>query len=248
MMITNSRAAKFRVELMAAILLVVGFNTLQAQDLRGKVQGVVSDTTGAVIPGATVRLTNDNTNVETVHETNEVGAYLFDFVTPGTYSLTAETEGFRTFVQRNILVQTRADISVNPKMEVGAIAETVTVEEVPVAVSFNKTSTEMTLDSKMSQELPIIHRNPFLLAQLTAAVNYTGGSEQSSFHHWTASQMDVGGNTQNKNNILLDGVPQLVGAKGPTCPQWTLCQKSTCSRTRLMPSSATQPAELSLCR
>ncbi len=189
-----------------------------AQELRGRVRGVVSDTSGAVIPAANVTLRNVNTNVEVRRQTNEVGQYLFDFVLPGTYELTVEVDGFHTFVQRNILVQTRADITVNAAMELGAVAEVVTVEEAPVAVKFNTTTMETTLDTKMSSELPIIHRNPFLLAQLDPAVNYRGGAETSPYHHWAASQMDVGGNTDRKNNILLDGVPQLVGAKGTYVP------------------------------
>ena len=189
-----------------------------AQDLRGSVQGTVTDTSGAVIPAAEVTLRNVNTNDATNRQTNEVGQYVFDFVLPGTYELTVEVEGFRTFVQQNILVQTRADITVNAAMEVGAVAETITVEEAPVAVSFNSTTMETTLDTKMSSELPIIHRNPFLLAQLDPAVNYRGGQETSPYHHWAASQMDVGGNTDRQNNVLLDGVPQLVGAKGTYVP------------------------------
>ncbi|MBI1352943.1 MAG: carboxypeptidase regulatory-like domain-containing protein [Acidobacteria bacterium] len=189
-----------------------------AQDLRGRVQGVITDVSGAVIPAAHVTLRNVNTNVEASHETNESGNYLFDFVLPGTYELRVEVEGFRSFVQQNILVQTRANISVNASLEIGAIAETVTVEEAPVAVAFNSTTMEMTLDTKMANELPIIHRNPFLLAQLDPAVQYRGGNETSPYHHWAASQMDVGGDTAYKNSVLLDGVPQLVGAKGTYVP------------------------------
>ncbi len=191
---------------------------LEAQELRGRVQGVVSDISGAVIPGAQLVLHNVNTNIDSTAESDEAGRYIFQSVLPGTYELTVTVEGFRTFVQRNILVQTRADVTVDAAMQIGAIAETVTVEESPVAVSFNSTTLETTLDTKMANELPIIHRNPFLLATLDPAVNYRGGGENSPYHHWAASQMDVGGNTSTKNNILLDGVPQLVGAKGTYVP------------------------------
>jgi hypothetical protein len=192
--------------------------TVPAQELRGRVQGIVTDSSGAVIPAVTVTLRNVNTNVETMRQTGATGQYVFDFVLPGSYELRVEVDGFRSFVQQNILVQTRADVTVNAVLEVGAIAETVTVEESPVAVSFNQTTMETTLDTKMANELPIIHRNPFLLAQLDPAVIYRGGAETSPYHHWAASQMDVGGNTAYKNNVLLDGVPQLVGAKGTYVP------------------------------
>jgi len=203
---------------LAAAFLFLGSLPLAAQDLRGKVQGTVTDSTGAVIPAANVTLRNVNTNVAVETQTGEAGRYLFDFVSPGTYELRVEVEGFRGFVQQNILVQTRADISVNAALEIGAIAEVVTVEEAPVAVQFNSTTMETTLDTKMANELPIIHRNPFLLAQLDPAVQYRGGAETSPYHHWAASQMDVGGDTAYKNSVLVDGVPQLVGAKGTYVP------------------------------
>ncbi len=202
----------------AMLLLVLFISPAAAQELRGRVQGVVTDSTGAVIPGAKVALRNVNTNVSVEAETGAAGRYLFDFVLPGSYEIRVETEGFRSFVQQNILVQTRADITVNAALEIGAIAEVVTVEEAPVAVQFNSTTMETTLDTKMANELPIIHRNPFLLAALDPAVNYRGGQETSPYHHWAASQMDVGGGTSRKNNVLMDGVPQLVGAKGTYVP------------------------------
>jgi len=191
---------------------------LQAQDLRGQVSGTVTDASGAVIPGANVSLTNDNTNVAATTSTNEVGQYLFDFVLPGTYTVQVELDGFRTFVQRNVLVQTRTDMTVNAAMQVGAVAETVTVEEAPVAVQFTTTSMETTLDTKMSQELPLLNRNPYMLAALDPSVNYRGGAENAPYHHWAMSQLDVGGNTSTKNNVLMDGIPQLVGAKGVYTP------------------------------
>ncbi len=188
------------------------------QELRGSIRGVVSDSTGAVIPAAKVTLLNDRTGVETTRETNAVGQYVFDFVLPGTYTLRVEAQGFRTFEQRNILMQTRGDISVNPVMELGAVAETITVEETPVAVSFNRTTMETTLDTRMANSLPLINRNAFLLATLNPAVNYTGGVETSPYHHWAGTQLDVGGNTSEKNDVLVDGSPQMVGSKTPYAP------------------------------
>lgn len=201
----------------AALLWQAG-GVAQAQELRGRVSGTVTDESGAVIPAANVTLTNVETSVAVDRQSNEVGQYAFDFVLPGSYEVRVESEGFRSFVQQNILVQTRGDVTVNAALQIGAVAETVTVAETPVAVKFNSTTMETTLDTKMVNELPIIHRNPFLLATLDPAVNYRGGRENSPFHHWAASQLDVGGNTRFRNSVLLDGVPQLVGAKGTYVP------------------------------
>ena len=100
----------------AAVLLAT---PAQAQELRGRVQGVVTDVSGAVIPAASVTLHNINTNASAVQETDEVGRYFFGSVLPGTYQIRIELDGFRTYLQENILVQTRADITVNAAMEVG---------------------------------------------------------------------------------------------------------------------------------
>jgi hypothetical protein len=212
------RGSSHRLLMMTPVLVLLLAGVAAAQELRGRVQGLVHDATGAVIPNARVTLRNVNTNVEVVRNTNETGQYVFDYVLPGTYELRVELEGFRSFLQQNILVQTRADITVNARMELGAVVDVVTVQETPVAVSFNQTTMETTLDTKMANELPIIHRNPFLLAQLDPAVLYRGNQETSPYHHWAASQLDVGGNTAYKNNVLMDGVPQLVGAKGTYVP------------------------------
>ena len=202
------------------VLLLSTFSSenASAQELRGKVAGTVTDASGAVILGAAVSLTNNNTAVSDTTTTSQVGQYLFGFVLPGTYTVKVEMEGFRAFEQQNILVQTRADITVDAKLEVGAVAETVTVEEAPVSVQFSTTTMETTLDTKMSQELPVLNRNPYMLAALNPAVNYRGGNENAPYHHWAMSQLDVGGNTSTRNNVLMDGIPQLVGAKGVYTP------------------------------
>jgi len=198
-----------------ALVIALSFTLgAHAQELRGSVRGNVTDSSGSVIVSAQVTLSNVNTGVQTTRETSATGDYLFDFVSPGSYTIKVETRGFRTFVQENILVQTRSDLTINAKLELGQVTETVRVVEAPVTVQFTKTTMETTLDSKMSNSLPIIHRNPFLLLQLDPQVTFTSTSqEQSPFHHWAGSRLDVGGGTQLKNDILVDGSPNTWGPK-----------------------------------
>ncbi|MCB9384430.1 MAG: carboxypeptidase regulatory-like domain-containing protein, partial [Bryobacterales bacterium] len=187
---------------------------IEAQELRGRIQGVVSDGAGGVIPGANVTLTNMGTAVESTTQSNASGQYIFDFVLPGNYHLTVQADGFRTFVQENIRVQTRADITVDAPLEIGAVTESITVTEAPVAVKFTTTTMETTLDTKMTEELPMIHRHPLLLAMIDPQVVYTSGSsERSAYHHWAGSRMDVGGGTELKNEILVDGSSNTWGPK-----------------------------------
>ena len=83
---------------------------LSAQDSRAKVQGTIADSSGAIIVGANVTLTNDETGIRVAQVTGATGVYLFDFVLPSTYTMQVEMTGFRTFVQKNILVQLAATL------------------------------------------------------------------------------------------------------------------------------------------
>ncbi|MBM3796064.1 MAG: carboxypeptidase regulatory-like domain-containing protein [Acidobacteria bacterium] len=201
----------------AAVVSLVALPAL-AQDTRGKVQGVVTDGSAAVVAGASATLSNDNTGTTAQQMTSQTGQYLFDFVLPGTYTVTVELQGFKKFVQKNILVQARADVTVNAALEVGATADSITVDASPVTVQFNTSTMGLTLDTKMTNSLPIIHRNPFLLVSLNPATVIRSAAEQSPFHHWAASQFDVGGNTSTKNDIILDGSPSMTAQKSSYTP------------------------------
>src|SRR6185369_15143632 len=82
-----------------------------AQEYRGRVQGVVVDASGGVIPGVAVVLRNDATGVEVTRLTNSEGRYIFDYVDPGAYTITADMRGFKKLIQRNLLVQQRGDVT-----------------------------------------------------------------------------------------------------------------------------------------
>jgi hypothetical protein len=196
-----------------------------AQDTRAKVQGLVTDASGAIIAGATVTLTNDNTGVPAQQVTSASGQYLFDFVLPGTYSVSVEAPGFRKYLQKNILVQARGDVTVSASLEVGTTRETVTVEAAPVAVQFNTSTMAMTIDTKMANTLPIISRNPFLLVALNPATVVRSTNEQSPFHHWSANEFDVGGGTNRKNDIILDGAPSMTSQKSSYTPPMDAVQE-----------------------
>ena len=204
----------FKNALGGALLLVLCGGIASAQEFRGRVQGAVSDSTGGIVPGATLTLRNVGTNVAVTRISNEKGTYLFDYVDPGNYKLTAELSGFKTAVQDNIKVQQRSDISVNVKLEVGGLEETVVVTESPVAVQFTTSSHDLTIESEMVKELPSASRNPFGLASLDpTSMNRGSTTETQPYHHRTANEMDLGGGTKYRNDVLLDGTPLTAGNK-----------------------------------
>ena len=136
-------------------------NGAAAQDYRGRVQGVVTDPSKASVAQASVTLRNSNTKSTTVRNTDLSGRFLFDFVEPGTYSLTTESAGFGRFSQENLQVLVRSDLTVNVTLRVGDTTQTITVADSAVELQFNTTTLSQTIDGKMLKELPVLARNPF---------------------------------------------------------------------------------------
>lgn len=184
------------------------------QEYRGRVQGAVMDATNAVVPAATVTLRNVETGVEATRTTNEIGRFVFDYVDPGTYALSAQVTGFKRFVQQNILVQQRGDVTIDVRLEVGTANESITVDTAPVALEVNTANRNLTIETRMVRELPSNTRNPFQLATLDPAVVNRGSAiETQPYHHRTANEMDIGGGTKYRNDALLDGTPLIAGNK-----------------------------------
>ena len=204
-----------RVAVLSAGLLAVAAS---AQEYRARVQGLVSDATDAVVAGAVVRLRNVATDVQVVRQTDSYGRYLFDLVEPGAYTLTGEMAGFARYLQENIPVQNRGDITINIKLQLSGVAETIKVTEAPVAVQFNTSSMDLTVANELVKTLPVVARNPFTLALLDPAVVNRYTLERTPFKMWAPAQMEVGGPTSTKNDTLLDGMPVQVGPKASYAP------------------------------
>jgi len=191
---------------------------LRAQEFRGRVQGMVTDSSQSVIVGATVTLSNVNTGVKAVRQTNETGLYRFDYVDPGSYTVTIEATGFSRYLQQNVQVQAQADITVNAALRPGAVQETITVEASPVEVQFNSTNVTMTIDTKLAEDLPRLDRNPFKLSLLNPAAVETRRGEMNPYQSWSANSIELGGGTNLKNDLLVDGSAIGVGHKASYVP------------------------------
>src|SRR5450759_3454722 len=187
-----------------------------AQDYRGKVQGNVTDPSPAAVTGAAVTLTNINTGIGSSKLTDSSGHYLFDFVQPGAYSIAVGMAGFQKYVQDNITVLTRGDVTVNATLTVGAVTSAVEVTTSVGAVEFNTSTMTTTVQGAMLRDLPVLARNPFTLALLNPAVvnQYWDVAHRLPFYMWSNGGMDIGGPTGGKNEQLLDGTPLNVSARG----------------------------------
>src|SRR5215813_7602457 len=212
-----------------ALILLAG-SSISAQDYRGKVQGTIIDEAGAAVPGANVVLRNTKTGVDVARQSNADGHYIFDFVEPGDYIVVVEQTGFKKAVQENVVVRVRADVTVDLKLSVGGVQEPVTVESPPIAVQFGSSSTLLTIENKLVDQLPVRGRNPYNVVNLDPTVSPGTGStsnENRPYHHAYASDFDAGGGTIRANDVLLDGVPLTSSYKSSYTPAMDAVQEVT---------------------
>ncbi|HEV7473194.1 MAG TPA: TonB-dependent receptor [Pyrinomonadaceae bacterium] len=223
-------ALNYRHGIAVIAFLIFTVSSVAAQDYRGKVQGNVTDEAGAAIPGASVVLRNTQTSVEVTRQSNSDGHYIFDFVEPGEYIVVVEQTGFKKAVQENVIVRNRADITVDLKLSVGGVQETVTVESPPIAVQFGSSSTLLTIENKLIDQLPVRGRNPYNVTNLDPTVSPgtgTTSNENRPYHHAYASDFDAGGGTIRANDVLLDGVPLTSSYKSSYTPAMDAVQEVT---------------------
>src|SRR4026207_1293906 len=105
-------------------LAVVSASPLFAQSF-GQITGIVTDTTGGVLPGATVSVTNTQTSATAAQQANTAGVYVFPNLLPGIYNVRVEMDGFRSAARNAVELQTQQTIRLDFKMEIGTLSETV---------------------------------------------------------------------------------------------------------------------------
>jgi hypothetical protein len=205
-----------------------------AQDYRARVQGVITDASQGAIPGVTVTLLNEATNVSVFKVSDPQGHYLFDFVDPGTYTVFAELAGFKKAERKTIRVQQRGDVTANLILEIGNLAETVTVISEATQVQLNSSNSQLTLERQMIDQMPLNGRNPYNMAMMDATLNPGVGNtanENRPYHHAFANDYDAGGGTRRANDVLLDGVPLNASYKTAYTPSMDAVEEITISKT-----------------
>jgi hypothetical protein len=178
-----------------------------AQSFQGGVRGAARDSSGGVLPGVALSLTNESTNVARFTVTNDVGEYAFPALTPATYTLTATLQGFKTFERRGVTIGTQTFLTLDFAMETGAVAEEVVVTGSPPLVETANASTGGDLDRATLDALPSQNRNGFLMAvELPTVVSSGDASYNRMQDQGGASSISLGGGAVRANNYLLDGV------------------------------------------
>ena len=153
--------------------------TLFGQSERGTIEGTVRDTTGAVVPGAKISVTNTATNTSLTLTSSEQGDYTAPSLGVGIYTVRVEKEGFRPALVSRITVNAATTVRTDVNLEVGTSQQTVEVQAAAVQLQTEDAKSSVTLTNKLVDELPLVVggalRSPFDLAQLTPEAKQLGG-------------------------------------------------------------------------
>lgn len=180
------------------LLSVLAPLTLRAQTGYGTILGRVTDNSGAVVPGATVTLRNEATNVSSVTQSNGDGEYVFANLIPATYELTVSQRGFELFTVSHIELPVTQTVREDAQLNVGATTTKVNVTASAPLVQTDTSSVESVINSKQIETMPLDGRtNIFGLLSLAPGVQ--GGA-------WGMYVPKFGGNTvEGSYNIRIDG-------------------------------------------
>jgi hypothetical protein len=156
--------------------------TVSAQLTVGHITGTITDTSGAVIVGAQITLTNDGTGAETRTLSTSAGSYTFEQVDPGTYSLHVEAKGFTTDITNGVVVHVQETVTQNYKLAVGDVTTQVTVIEAVPLLQAQDASVGQEVNEQLVNNLPLVGRDWTTLAHIspgTTAVNGSAGAAEA---------------------------------------------------------------------
>src|SRR2546425_459801 len=171
--------------------------------ITGKIAGVVTDSSGAAIPNATVTVKSTALMAARTTNTGADGAYLFDLLPPGTYEVNVTFSGFKGFSETGVVLNAGFTATVNAKLQVGELTETVKVEGMPV-VDLQSVQTSTTFDQTLLQDIPS-GRDPWsTVAQMPGATLST--FDVAGNNSYQQSTMQVHGSTPGEQIYSFNGL------------------------------------------
>ncbi len=203
----RSLASLKAVAVTVLILALLALNTF-AQRGRGTILGTVTDSTGAVIPAATVTITNTATNAATTAVTNDDGNFVAPNLNVGAYTVAATKAGFKKALRSGITLEVDQRAEINLVLETGAVTETVEVSSQASLVDTTTATFGKVIENRRVEELPVNGRNALSLVLLAPAVQSGIGPTASGFadRGTQISFIRINGSPFASNNLVVDGL------------------------------------------
>lgn len=195
---------------LSALFLILMPSSLAQSTATATIQGTVTDSTGAIIPGAQITVTNQNTNIVIFHgSATSGGTFLLPQAQTGTYTVTAEAPGLRRTTVRGVVASIAQTATVNLKMEVGEVQQEIVVNSRGEQLEKSTSDVSTLIAPADVQNLPLQNRDVINLLTLIPGVAH-GGSATSL----NGAQISINGSRTLNNEVLLNGVSIIVSSTG----------------------------------
>ena len=193
----NDKTAFSRFAWLVVVLMTLAVGSSVAQLFPGRITGTVRDAQGAVIPGATVKLSNPTTGLERTVTTDDTGNFNFPELAIGTFRLTITKQGFGTSVVTDITTSQGVVNTINPVLAVGSVSSRIEVVSTPPLVQTETNSTGGQLSEVQVEALPIGNSDYTRLALVLPGV-----TQNSNF---AFAQFTINGSRSRSNGFNVDG-------------------------------------------
>ena len=193
------------IKLLVSVLLISGLAFTQS--FQGSLRGRILDPSGAAVQSAKLTITDEATKLGRSTITNDQGEYAFNAVTPATYTVNAEAPGFKRLERPGVLVSTQAAVTVDLRLELGAVDQQVNVTAEAPPLQTGDASTGQLIDSQKITDLPVLGRNPFYVGKLAQTVVFVANPKFARMQDQNGnSQVSIAGGPLRTNNYLVDGI------------------------------------------
>jgi hypothetical protein len=192
--------------LLTVIALVCGYSsTVQAQVIHGSIYGQVTDATGAVVPKATITVTDKGKGTSDQVISNDLGEYNVPSLVPGTYEVKATATGFSAVIVPAVQVSADTPQKIDLKLSVGNTSETVTVTDAPPQLQADRAEVGANFNEKSIDGLPIPNRNFASLQLLIPGAQAMGWSQNNAENAQGSPTVNIQGQSFSGVGYLLDG-------------------------------------------
>ena len=199
-----------RFRCMTFLIAVAAVAPVTAQTSKALISGTVTDASGASVVGAKITITDVSRNQDFTAETNSSGVYRVIELTPGTYRVTAEAVGFRTYVLESLRLSTQQNATVNIKLDIGSVSEQVQVTATGPLLETSNATLSTVVENKKIVDLPLNNRNIYSLLKLVPGITPSTPNNAESDFFTSTIRFSINGGKESQNDIQLDGVTAMV--------------------------------------
>jgi hypothetical protein len=204
---TRRTPIQFVFGLLLCVLFAVTHH-LSAQIAAGGLTGTVRDSSGAIVVGANMTLTNESTGTTVHTPSTSTGTYVFEAVNPGTYTLRATSPGFKSYASEGVEIHIQRIATIDVSFQTGPVSEEVVVTAAVPLLQAEDAAVGQTIDAHMIDAMPLANRDWTSLAQLAAGVAPIAGGNS------TSSNYSVNGLNYFQNDFRLNGIDDNIEVYG----------------------------------